>query len=475
MRCKAALVVAGPLWLAGCAGHAGTMQDVRAALLRNDLEEARAILADAGRGTDDLLFALEDGLLLHYAGDPELSNSRFEFAEQRVDDLYTKSITRAVVSLVTSDLILKFEPRGIENFLVNYYRALNYLELDEPEAAWVEWRKLATKLQFSREQGDAVYRAPPFFDYLCGLGLESDDPNDAYISLRLAEAGYYRQGIAPPGQLLGDLMRLAHSLGFADHIDVYRSRYGDEAQWPSGPDDAGASFTGGRAEWGEIVVLVEDGLVAPIFELDAYIPITRERSKVARGDDRDLQLDLAQALAWEYRRGDYVGVTESYVGEREISYVLPMSFPVYGEGDPAFHSLAAVAGGNTAVAQPILGISALQRQVFEDHLLGTFAKTIARAMVKYALAAALKEEAEEEGGEAAGEVVGFLANVVNVATERADTRAWLGLPDRIWMARLRVPAGRHEVRILIDGGEEIPVGTLDVRGGERRFLGYRVF
>ncbi len=86
------------------------------------MEEARARLSDAGRGTDDLLFALEDGLLLHYAGDPELSNSRFEFVEQRIDDLYTKSITRAALSLVTSDLVLRFEPHGIESFLVNYYR-----------------------------------------------------------------------------------------------------------------------------------------------------------------------------------------------------------------------------------------------------------------------------------------------------------------------------------------------------------------
>ncbi len=71
--------------------------------------------------------------------------------------------------------------------------------------------------------------------------------------------------------------------------------------------------------------------------------------------------------------------------------------------------------------------------------------------------------------------MGFLANVVNVATERADTRAWLGLPHRIWISRLRVPAGQHELRILIDGREEIVLGPLDVYAGERIFLSYRVF
>ncbi len=466
MRCASALVLGGLLALAGCAGHAGTMYDVRSALLHNDLEEARAILADAGRGTDDLLFALEDGLLLHVAGDPELSNSRFEFAERRVDELYTKSISRAVLSLVTSDLILKFEPRGIENFLVNYYRALNYLLLGEPQEAAVEWRMLASKLQFSRAQGDAAFLDPPFFNYLAGLGLEFDDPNDAYISLRLAEAGYREQGVGPPDDLVDDLIRLATDLGFGDHLELYRNRYG---QRPIGTDGEVNS------DWGEVVVLIEDGLVAPIAEVNAYVPIFQGRAAVALGEDRNRQLGLAELLAREYREGDYDGVTERYAARDEVAYVLPLSFPVYGRGEAACRRLTAMIAAHTAEAEPLLGVSDLQRAAFEDRLVGIYAKTIARAIIKYAAAAKLREEAEDEGGKAASEVVGFLANVVNVATERADTRAWLGLPHRIWISRLRVPAGHHELRILIDGREEIILGPLDVYAGERIFLSYRVF
>ena len=111
---RLAVALGGLLAVAGCAGHADTMQGVREALLRNDLDEARARLADAGRGTDDLLFALEDGLLLHYAGDPELSNSRLEFAEFRVDELYTKSISRAAFSLITSTPALSTHAPGTQ-------------------------------------------------------------------------------------------------------------------------------------------------------------------------------------------------------------------------------------------------------------------------------------------------------------------------------------------------------------------------
>jgi hypothetical protein len=452
------------------------MRDVREALVRDDLETARARLADAGRGTDDLLFALEDGLLLHYAGDPELSNSRFQFVEQRVDDLYTRSITRTAFSLVTSDLILKFEPRGIENFLINYYGALNYLELGEVGEAWVEWRKLNTKLQFSREQGNAPYLDPPFFDQLAGLGLEADDPNAAYVSMRLAEDTYREWGISPPTDVIDDLFRLGTELGMADHLDIYRSRYGDsEVGRPGNGHDGEVPGSGTGTSSAEIIVLVEDGLVAPIEEAQVYIPITEERATGYYEGGRPERLDLAFFLAQEYAEGRYAGVGRGDAKRREVAYVLPLAFPVFGVGEPAFHGLEMEVGGATVSGRVALEVSELQRQAFEDRLLGIYAKTIVRALVKSAAAAKLREEAEEEGGDTAGEIVGFLANAVNVATERADTRAWLGLPDRIWMARVTVRPGVHDVRLRLDGLGEIVIESISVGPGERRLVGYRVF
>lgn len=443
--------------------------------MHNDLEEARARLADAGRGTDDLLFALEDGLLLHYAGDAELSNSRLEFVERRVDDLYTKSITKTALSLVTSDLVLRFEPRGIENFLVNYYRALNYLELWDPQEAWVEWRQLNSKLQFARAQGDAPYLDPPFFSQLAGLGLEWDDPNTAYVSLRQAEAAYDEQGRQPPVDLIHDLVRLAGALGFSDQLEVYRNRYGEQAVWPAHERYTDADGSRSDPDFGEVVLLVEEGLVAPIEELSIYLPITEERAEQVAKGDKGARLDLAGVLAREYDSGRYKGVKPSYAKRREIAYVLPMSFPVFGRGEAAFNRLVAAAGPDTSAARVALEVSELQRAAFEDRLLGIYAKTIARALIKYAAAKKLEDEAEEEGGDAAGDVVGVLANVVNVVTERADTRAWLGLPNRIWMARLKVPPGGHDIRVFIDGRDEVFLGPIDIRPGERRIVSYRIF
>jgi len=405
-----------------------------------------------------------------------LSNVRFEFAEPKIDDLYTKSISRSAFSLITSDLVLRFEPRGVESLLVNYYQGLNYLRMWEPEEAWVEWRRLAAKLQYSRDKGDALYLDPPFFNHVVGLGLEWDDPSNAYVSLRLAEAGYRDRGLDPPPDLIDDLVRLATALGFADHLDLYRNRYGDAAvgatergrgRSADGPSESGP--------WGEIILLVEEGLVAPIEELQVYLPITERRAESLVEGGRNVQLNIAESLAREYADGRYDGARKSDANRREIAYVLPMSFPVYGMGEPAFSRLVAFAETDTLAARVALRVTDLQQMAFTDRLLGIYAKTIARALIKYLAASKLEEKAEEEGGETAGDVVGILANIVNVATERADTRAWLGLPHRIWMTRLRVPPGDHDVQLLIDGHGVITLGPIDVRPGERRLVNYRIF
>jgi hypothetical protein len=310
------------------------------------------------------------------------------------------------------------------------------------------------------------------------LGLELDDPGNAYVAMRLAEAGYLAAERTPPTDLVADLMRLASTLGFADHLETYRERYGARSGWAPDPAAEGGQRANSPDEdgWGEIVILVEEGLIAPIHETRVFIPITEARSKRALTEGREAQLELAEALAFEYDAGRFDATRGVYFDGRELAYVLPISFPVYGTGEALFDRLAVTtAGADTVSGRIALDLTALQGDVFADRLLGIYAKTIARALIKYVAAAKLEEAAEEEGGETAGDVVGVLANVVNVVTERADTRAWLGLPTRIWMARLRVPPGEHNLRLMFGNGEPVVLGPIDVRPRERRIINHRFF
>jgi len=98
-------------------------------------------------------------------------------------------------------------------------------------------------------------------------------------------------------------------------------------------------------------------------------------------------------------------------------------------------------------------------------------RTIVRGLAKYGA----KEQADK-----AGKVAGLLANLLGAATEQADTRGWLTLPNRIAMARLRLPPGRYDLRVdLLDAaGTTLRTDTIPdviVRTADLALVSRRVF
>ena len=43
-----------------------------------------------------------------------------------------------------------------------------------------------------------------------------------------------------------------------------------------------------------------------------------------------------------------------------------------------------------------------------------------------------------------------------VAADKPDTRSWTMMPDRVYVSRVRVPAGKHQVTARVNGS----LGTL---------------
>ncbi len=142
---------------------------------------------DRGDIGDELLRLMHRGLLLHYAGRYEESNEVLQRAEAIIDDRYTKSVSLALLSIVTSDRALAWLPSDTERLMVNYYGALNYLALGDPEEAAVEARRLSRLL----ERGEADELEPDelamreLLRYFAGSVFEaSGNSNDAAVAYR---------------------------------------------------------------------------------------------------------------------------------------------------------------------------------------------------------------------------------------------------------------------------------------------------
>jgi hypothetical protein len=84
-------------------------------------------------------------------------------------------------------------------------------------------------------------------------------------------------------------------------------------------------------------------------------------------------------------------------------------------------------------------------------------RIIAAALTRMAARAAVSEGAMAAGRSAggAGEVVGIVAGLgaeaALVALDKPDTRSWTFLPARVWVARVPVVAGAHEVVVTFEG------------------------
>jgi hypothetical protein len=92
----------------------------------------------------------------------------------------------------------------------------------------------------------------------------------------------------------------------------------------------------------------------------------------------------------------------------------------------------------------------------------------------------MEKKTEEKGGEAAAFLVGRLANFAANRLEQADLRSWSLLPDRISLARARLPEGVHRVRVDAVGRDGRITATRDlgevtIRAGETLVLGERIW
>ena len=407
------------LFALGCAaGYSGMMRGSLSKLKDGDYDGALAKLEKPSGSTNKLLYRLERGLIFHYQGEYVASNEQFDAAERLIDKLYTRSLSRELASLFTNDAIRPYTGEEYERVLIHYYRALNYNHLGESEDAMVECRKANLRLADFAAQAEyeLSYKNDAFVQYMTGLFFEAaGEWNDAYVSYKDAEKGYraYRAdfGTPVPPALKHDLVRVATLLGFEEDVDAIVERYPDV-----GTGDGGASLGG------TIVVFVESGLIAEKRQQEINLPILESD----RGDD-SWAVSRRAVDRYHYPRRRYA----------RVDYWLKVALPEYRPRSSPVRSVRLRRGdGELFPAVLMEDLDAIATKSFSEKEGTILTRTVARALIKYVAA----EKAEDEN-----EFLGFLVNLLGLATEAADTRSWLSLPAKIYMARIEQSPGTTDL------------------------------
>lgn len=438
---------------AGCSTHTRKMQELRPRLANGEYDRALALVDEQMGGKDAVLASLERGLVLHLAGRWQESNVALAEAERLADELYGTSISESALSLFTNDTATSYRARPFELAMVPYYRALNYLSLGDRDAAMVEGRKASLLLARyisatvqAIEQGDTdlLERTgrDPFLLYFSGMLYDWDgELNDAFIAYRNAAMAYQDLagvvGVEVPPWLAHDLERVAGRLGFGSELEPLRQAC--PAVFAAAEQAPAPGVGRGR---GELVLLVENGWVAAKSEVKLSLPIFESD-----------QYDDNERWAWVItdRARNPVVVTN-----RKVAYWLTVAMPTPPVSDTPNRPVSLRdADGQRVRSVRAHHVSTVARITAEAEAGMVLFRSVLRALVKYLGYRTANKE---------GQGFGLLMNIFNVASEVADTRSWLSLPDHVQLLRVRLPAGVHDLELRLEDSSGRDLGLVTVPG-----------
>lgn len=359
-------------------------------------------------GPDAVLAHLEKAANLRKQGRYEDSNQHFEAAKQKTVELDAVSVAEQVGSTLINDKVKAYVPAGNEQLLMYAYGAINYLQMGHHDEAAVEARQFEEKHRLLVEKHpDEKYLSGAFVRYLNGMVFESVGERDtARIEYERAIEGYEAQSEFARTKVPERLKRLQ-----ARQEAAVTGKAGN----PVSPGKAGKSGKAGKArqtkasdapapvpqpENGEVVFILENGRGPSLAENKITVPNPSPQQGPA---------------------------------------MFSIALPKFVEGNAAVSRIVVQAGAASADGEMVEDITALAKKSLEDRLPGIQA----RAVLRFAAKAAISSKANQAGGG----MFGLVLDIFNLVSEQADTRIWAQLPDNIQMARLRLPAGKHDIDV----------------------------
>lgn len=440
------LLVGVGLMGSACRSHRGFRQDyvqkLRPVLVKGEWDVAAANIARLkGRlykEEDRVMFWLNHGTALHYAGNYEASSKAFFQAEETMQELWTESISEEVGKVLVTETVQTYSGEDYERILTYLYTSINAASEGRLQDAVVEARRAdgflqKLRIEYEKEGGlGTVYTQDAFALWLIGLWYELEGSYaDAYLAYKASSEAYETlyQGtfsLTAPDYLVEDLFRAASLAGLTD----------EATRWQTAGAD-GASLEAFRTQFAEII----------LFHGNGEAPYKVEKTFTAAAPD---------------------------------GYLVRVATPELRNSPRATSGSYLVVGSQqepSVVVQPVESIANAQ---FKQRIGGIRARAIARAIAKYVAVKAASEAAkksDKENGKLVGNLITLFGGLASAASEGADLRSWTLLPAEFRVARLWVEPGTHEVQVKLVGSNQTSkiayVQELTLAAGERRLISMR--
>jgi hypothetical protein len=152
---------------------------------------------------------------------------------------------------------------------------------------------------------------------------------------------------------------------------------------------------------------------------------------------------------------------------------IKIAFPQYKRIPNSVKSFSASFAGGLVRAYEAQNLAEIAEKCLKDDIGKIFAKTVARAAVKYVIGKSVSKAVNDNTNKGWGLLTQAGFNVFNSLTADADKRGWRTLPENILMSRIYLPAGENDITVNYLGAHgEILASetfTVNIRNGKKTF------
>lgn len=378
--------------------------DLRDSFTAADYEYSEELLKrfrekDIYRSKDQVLYNLESGIIYHFANKYDSSSFYLTKAENEIDQNYTKSLSRGVGSFLTNDNKLVYDGEPYEDVYLNAFKALNFIHLQDWEAALVETRRMTYKMT----QLDIKIKG------LASAFAKSDssdktdwDPGD--LNIQNSAFGHYLSTI------------------------LY-AKAGDT-------DDA-------RIEKEKLDIAIKE---QSTLSSHKYFKKS-DFSGLQKPDTYNVLLAGFTGRAPYKIQEDARVFFDDYDEDEDNEFYLKFSFPVLETHHSEINYVRAVVNDSlTTTLDLIEQMDLVSAEVYKAKQPIIYSRALIRASTK-AVGTKLISGVAREKNEFLGDLFQFLGFIAQEATEKADLRSWQTMPGQAWMKTIKLPEGVNIVRL----------------------------
>jgi len=404
------------------------------------------------RKKNKALYLLNKGTLAWMQQNYVDATNYFNQADLFIED-QRKSIGSEALALLLNPATKPYVPEDFENVMLNFYKALSYLEMGNTQSALVECRRMNAKLYALNDKYPKNYQNrysdDAFAHTLMGLIYDSaGDFNNAFIAYRNAyniyENNYLKNfNTPPPHQLKDDILRTAQLTSLEQEYDFYKRKFGFD-------------FEKRNKSEGDLIIIWLNGLGPVKDEWSINFSAVNSGGGYLTMVNGDENINLPF----------YVGNMDSRTRNSfsNLDFVR-VAFPKYRERVPIFST--ANIWVNDSITIPLdkgEDLNAIAFKTLKDRMLREMANSLLRLATKQAL---------EKYTRSKDENLGALLSIINAVTEKADTRNWQTLPHSIYYTRIRLNEGEHNLNLEVDSNNrsnKMQKFHIKIIAGETKFF-----